>query len=121
MSQVRGGVARVGLVALLLLAFAGAAHAQYTPMNTGPSDDGFEHAMDTIFGLGRGAFIVIVVAGVAVLASVAIGFYVKRSASTDPRKIALSDPWIRAHMEQLEAEGKELPSLEPPAEERPAE
>ena len=121
MSQVRGGVARVGLVALLLLAFAGAAQAQSTSMPAGPSDDGLEQGLDVIFGLGRGAFILIVVAGVAVLASVAIGFYVKRSASTDPRKIALSDPWIRAHMEQLEAEGKDVPSFEPPAEERPAE
>jgi hypothetical protein len=121
MSQVRGGVVRQGLAALLLLAFAGAAQAQYTQMPTGPSDEGLERSMDTIFGLGRGAFIVIVVAGVAVLASVAIGFYVKRSATTDPRKIALSDPWIRAHMRQLEAEGKDVPSFDPPAEERPAE
>jgi hypothetical protein len=42
----------------------------------------------------------LVLAAVGVV-SLAFTWYVRLSASTDPRRIGLSDPWVRAHLNQL--------------------
>lgn len=41
------------------------------------------------------------------LLSVVFGIYVRSSATTDPHKLAMSDPWLRAHLAQSSAAGGE--------------
>ncbi len=51
---------------------------------------------------------VIVVSAVTAF-KVAIWLFCRVSATTDPEKLAMSDPWVRAHLARQKAEGDEPP------------
>lgn len=81
-----------------------------------PTNPAAKKAEEQLDGIETGARVGLLVGGpliwiglAAVLMSVGAWVYVKVSATTDARKIALSDPWIRARM----ADNR---PLDPPAE-----
>lgn len=87
-----------------------------------PANPAAKKAEEQVDGIETGARIGLLVGGpliwiglAAVLMSVGAWVYVKVSATTDARRIALSDPWIRARM------ADNRPLDDPPAEqEQPA-
>jgi hypothetical protein len=54
--------------------------------------------------------VVVVSAGVAF--KVALWFYSRAAGTTDPEKLAMSDPWVRAHLAKQKAEAEEPPASE---------
>jgi hypothetical protein len=52
---------------------------------------------------GTGIFVLGVVGAAVLVGMVAVRIYMHQSATTDPMKLAMSDPWVRAHLEQLQA------------------
>ena len=85
----------------LLLAVAGTAHGQYAPrierLNIPDSSSEYLFVAGMI---QKGLFFVGVVGVVVAVVSVAARFYIHRTATTDPAKLAQNDPWVRAYLRE---------------------
>ena len=106
MGQVRGGGGRwagvrVGVAALLLLAFAGTARAQFPSEVHEGANKSLDAYTEALTWLPTLLTVVVVVGSLVLVLSVTARFYVRWSATTDPEKLALSDPWVRAHLDRL--------------------
>ncbi len=118
----------LGLLVALLVC-AGPAHAQRTPSKELSTQDylrQFEKDMkeaedhDPSTGnIVRGfkAWVGFIVLGVVVVSAgvafkVALWLYSRASATTDPEKLAMNDPWIRAHLAKQKAQGEAPPTAD---------
>jgi hypothetical protein len=114
---------RAGLIALLLMTWAGTAHGQPVEQMREMNEN-----MESYVGLfrwfGTGLFILGIVGAVALVGMVAVRIYLHNSATTDPLKLAMSDPWVRAQLEKQQAAAAGGAPAEattaPPAEAAPA-
>jgi hypothetical protein len=118
----------LGLLAALLIC-AGPAHAQQRPSKEPSTQDyarqfekdvqeaeGYDAATRNVVR-GFKAWVGFIVLGVVVVSAViafkvALWFYSRASATTDPEKLAMNDPWIRAHLASQKAEGDAPPNPE---------
>jgi hypothetical protein len=116
-------------VALLaaLLACAGPAHAQQAPPRE-PSAQGqpsqFERDLKqaedhdpssrrivrAFKGWAGLVIVAMVVVPVVLALKAAAGLFTRMRATTDPEKLALSDPWVRAHLARRKADGDAPPA-----------
>lgn len=71
-----------------------------------PSTRNIVRLFKSWFGL---VILALVVAPLVIAFKVAMWFFARVSAPTDPHKLALSDPWIRAHLAQQEVKGDAPP------------
>jgi hypothetical protein len=55
----------------------------------------------------------VVVGGVLVLLKVGLHVLTRMSSTSDPEKLAMSDPWVRAHLARQKAAGEQPPMNEP--------
>ena len=118
---------RVVVLFAVLLVSAGPASAQQTPGTQPSSGDYLRHfdkqmeeaeASDPYFGeytrlIKSWVFftvVAVVVVGAVVVLGVAVRFYLRMSSTTDPEKLAMSDPWIRAELARRKAEGDGTPA-----------
>jgi hypothetical protein len=113
--------ARVVVLVALLFVAAGPACAQQAP-GTQPSSGDYlrqfnkqmegAEAAGPQFGEYTRLFkswvfltvVAVVVVGVAVVVGVGVRVYLRMSTTTDPEKLALSDPWVRAELARRKAE-----------------
>jgi hypothetical protein len=90
----------VGLF-LMLAVPAGTAEGQYAPrierLNIPDSSSEYLFVAGMI---QKGLFFVGVVGVVVGVVSVAARFYIHRTATTDPAKLAQNDPWVRAYLRE---------------------
>src|SRR5438105_3427792 len=107
MREVRGrrsrsvGWARVALATLLLGLAAGPARAQDGSEISKAGNKSLE-SYEEMVAFSITTFQVIVIVGVVVvLTSVAAGLYLRWTATTDPEKLARSDPWVQRNLDLL--------------------
>jgi hypothetical protein len=92
----------VGLPLLVLLTWGGSAQGQ-----TLEQTQNIEHQMESygevIRTVGTGIFVLGIVVGFILVGMLAVRIYLRSSATTDPMKLAMSDPWMRANLERWQA------------------
>jgi hypothetical protein len=92
----------VGLSTLVLMTWAGTAYGQ-TIQQVEQANQNIASFSDMLVWIGTGVFILGVVGGVVLVGMVAVRVYLRNSTTTDPLKLAMSDPWVRANLEQWQA------------------
>jgi hypothetical protein len=84
------------------MTWAGTAHGQ-TIQQVEQANQNIASFSDMLVWIGTGIFVLGVVGGVVLVGMVAVRVYLRNSTTTDPLKLAMSDPWVRANLEQWQA------------------